>query len=265
MSDVPFVPPPGDHPGDRLGRLFLRAFSVMDIADPLASFDAVAPAAEVRAFLEARQQSLVGVREGGLVAGFAEREDLLGGTLADHVRRFGPDDLVPSTASLAETIRSLDANGRCFVSVLGRVGAIVTFRDLERPPVRMWLFGMITIFEMFLTARIRERLPDESWTRHVSPARLEKARALARERGRRGRDADLLECLQLADKATVLVKAPGVAPELPFPSRRQAEEGFQRIQALRNALAHTQREIVSTDWALVVRMAESVDRIAALA
>ncbi|KAA0255380.1 MAG: hypothetical protein EDX89_06140 [Acidobacteria bacterium] len=265
MSDAPFVPPPGDHPGDRLGRLFLRAFSVMDVAEPLPSFDAGAPAAEVEAFLRSRGLALVGVREDGLVAGFAERDDLRDGRLSDHVRRFGPDDLVPSTASLSETIRSLDVNGRCFVSVLGRVGANVTFRDLEKPPVRMWLFGMITIFEMFVTGRIRDRLPGDAWVRHVSPARLARARALQEERRRRGRDADLLECVQLADKAAVLVRAPGVAPELDLGSRRQAEEAYQRIQALRNALAHTQREIVSTDWQLVVRMADRVEQIAALA
>lgn len=265
MTDDAFVPPPGDRSGDRLGRLFLQAFTVMDIAEPLVSFDAPTPAAQVRAHLQERGATLVGVRERGVVAGFAERDDLASGTLGDHVRRFGADDLVPSNASLSETIRSLDANGRCFVSVLGRVGAIVTFDHLEKPPVRMWLFGMITIFEMFLTRRIRQAFEGESWGVHLTPARLEKARALQGERRRRGRDADIIECLQLADKATILVKVPSVVPGLGFPSRRHAEDAFQRLQALRNALAHTQREIVSTDWALVVKLADSVDRIAALA
>lgn len=257
----PFVPPPGDAAGDRAAHLFLRSLTVMDIAEPLASFDGGTPADEVCALLGRRGWERAGVREEGLVTGYVERGDLSGGTVGDHVRPFGPDDLVASSASLAETIASLDANGRCFVSVLGRVGAIVTFRDLEKPPVRMWLFGMITIVETFMTRRIRVRYPEGSWTPLLSPARLAKAGELRAERLRRGQDADLLECVQLADKAIIFVKTPGAVEAFGFPSRRQAEEAFQRLQALRNALAHVQREIVSRDFQLVARLAASVERI----
>ena len=262
--DAPFVPPPGDGAGDRAAQLFLRSLTVMDIAEPLASFDAGTPAEEVRALLERHGWERAGVREGGFVTGFVERGDLAGGRVGDSVRRFGPDDLVPASASFAETIASLDANGRCFVSILGRVGAIVTFRDLEKPPVRMWLFGMITIVETFMTRRIRVRYPEGGWATLLTPARLAKAQELREERLRRGQDAELLECVQLADKAIVFVKTPGAVEAFGFPSRRQAEEAFQRLQALRNALAHVQREIVSRDFQLVARLAASVERILSL-
>jgi hypothetical protein len=57
-----WTPPAGDLPADRLRGLFLTSFSVMDVAEPLASFDAEKPAADVRAFLESRGWSLAGTR-----------------------------------------------------------------------------------------------------------------------------------------------------------------------------------------------------------
>ena len=60
--------------------------------------------------------------------------------------RFTPDDdLVPDTANLIDVVKSLAINQQCFVTILDRVGAIITLTDLEKPPMRMFLFGMITM------------------------------------------------------------------------------------------------------------------------
>ena len=257
--------PPGDHPSDRIRALFLSSFSVMDVAEPLVSFDEDASAPAVRAFLRERGVDLVGVRREGLVAAFAVAPDLGAGRLADHAREFGPDDLVPATASLPETIASLDANGRCFVSILGRPGGIVTFRELDRPPVRMWLFGMITMFETYLARSIRETWPEGRWADLLSPGRRSKAEQLLQERRRRGHPGDLLDCIQLADKGGLLTKRPEFLAGTRFSSKREADEAFQRIQALRNGLAHSQPRLVSTDWRLVVQLARSVDTLALIA
>lgn len=257
--------PPGDHPSDRIRALFLSSFSVMDVAEPLASFDEEASAPAVRAFLEERGFALVGVRREGFIAAWAAAGELGEGRLGDHAREFVPDDLVPATASLPDTIASLDANGRCFVSILGRPGGIVTFRELERPPVRMWLFGMITVLETYLARSIRETWPNGSWAALLSPGRRAKAEQLLEERRRRGHSGDLLDCLQLADKAGLLTKRPEFLAQTRFSSKREADDGFQRIQALRNGLAHAQPKLVSTDWKLVTRLARSVDTLALIA
>ncbi len=260
-----WTPPTGDHPADRTRALFLSAFSVMDVAQPLVSFDEEASSTRVRAFLEGRGWSLVGVRRAGLVEGYAFGSDLGAGQLGDHARAFVSEDLVPSTASLVDTIASLDANGRCFVSILGRPGGIVTFRDLEKPPVRMWLFGMITIFETYLARTIRETWPDGSWAELLSASRRARAEQLREERRRRGQKDDLLDCIQLADKGSLLTKRPEFLAGTRFGSKRQADEAFQRIQALRNGLAHVQSDLVSADWKLVVQLALSVDKVATVA
>ena len=66
-------------------------------------------------------------------------------------------------------------------------------------------------------------------------------------------------------KATILIRAPETFAGRRFASRRAAEDFSQLLQALRNALAHTQREIVSSDWKLVVDLSRSIDDLGALA
>ena len=78
---------------------------------------------------------------------------------------------------------------------------------------------------------------------------------------RRGQPGDLLDCIQLADKAAILTRSAEFLAGTRFASKRQADDAFQRIQALRNALAHAQSSIASSDWKLVVQLAHSVDSL----
>lgn len=131
--------------------------------------------------------------------------------------------------------------------------------------MRMWLFGMITVFETYLARSIRQTWPDGSWAALLSPGRRSKAEQLLEERRRRGHPGDLLDCLQLADKAGLLTKRPELLAQTGFSSKREADDAFQRVQALRNGLAHSQPRLVSSDWKLVVQLARSVDRLALIA
>ncbi len=230
-----------------LRQLFLEGFSVMDIAEPLVSFDAATPAAEVQAVLAERDFDLVGVRRAGLVDGYARRKDLLAGVCGDHARPFTEDDLVADGEPLVAAIRSLAINQRCFVTVLGRAGAIITLHDLEKPAVRMLLFGMITLVEMLAVREIRQQFPADSWREAVSPERLAKAEALQQERLRRQSSVDLLDCLQFSDKGQILLRDPDLLQTGVFASRREGKKALKELEALRNNLAHSQA-IVPDSW-----------------
>lgn len=245
----------------RLRRLFLEGFTVMDVAESLVSFDAERPAAEVRAFMVARDFDLVGVRRDGVVVGFAARERLTEGTCGDALEPFGPDDVVPDAAPLAEAVRALE-NRRCVVTVLGHPAAIVTRADLEKPAMRMWLFGVITMLEGLFSRAIAEALGDEGWQAHVSPARLEKANALHAERQRRQQPGALLDCLQLSDKGQVLLSAELLVPGTltGTTSKKQLRALLGDLESLRNNLAHSQL-IIPSGWETVLAVARRLERL----
>jgi hypothetical protein len=249
----------------RLRRVFLDAFVALDVAEPLCSFDASAAAAEVRAFLEAKGFDRVGVRVEGRVCGYAERAALAGGRLRDHLHPFGPDDLVEDGASLQEVIRSLAVNERCFVTVLGEASAIVTLQDLEKPPVRMFLFGMVTVLEMLLARAIDTAFPGESWRAHVAPGRLAKADELRAERERRGLPARPLDCLQFSDKGLLALRIPEVRSRLGADaSGKELRRALKELEELRNHLAHAQ-EIVPSGWGRIAAFTRNLDALLELA
>jgi hypothetical protein len=89
---------------------------------------------------------------------------------------------VASEAPLRDTVIALGERPRVFVTSLGAVGGIITRADLQKPPVRMWLFGLITLVEQALGMLIRARYPDGSWAERLSPSRLQRAERFQAER-----------------------------------------------------------------------------------
>ncbi|MCD4655173.1 hypothetical protein K8T06_14725 [bacterium] len=250
----------------RLRQFFLEGFSVMDVAEPLVSFDVTTDALKVQKFMTTSDYDLIGLRRDGLVSGYARREDLTVGVCGDHLRFFtAEDDLVPETANLIDAVNSLAINRQCFVTILDRVGAILTLSDLEKPPMRMFLFGLITIGEMLLTSVIRTRYKDSSWQTYISENRLKKARELQVERKRRGQIVDLVDCLQFGDKGLIVSYDEEIRISMGWESRSKARKEIKELESLRNNLAHTQ-DIIPTGWHRIViacnRMEQNLEVIA---
>lgn len=248
----------------RLHRLFTEGFAARDIAEPMVSFDFETPSSTALSTIDEMQIKVVGVRRNGRICGYAERPQLESGTCGDHFKEFEPRDIVDESATLGECIERLIDRERVFVEVLGQVGAIVTPTDLHKPIVRMWLFGIVTLIETGFTERIREKYPDDQWTEFVSDGRVEYARKLQTERQRRGEFPDLLDCLQLSDKSTVITRDAELREWVGFPSRRRGEEAMKQIEALRNRLAHAQ-EFINDTWQTVAGLAQEIERVIALA
>jgi len=224
----------------------------MDIAEPLISFDADTGTEAVRKFMREKDFDLVGIRENGLVTGYVRRDELAEGFCRDYLRTFTPaDDLVPDTASLTDVVKSLSINKQCFVTILDQVGAIITLTDIEKPPMRMFLFGIITLGEMLMTEIIRHRYQDGSWQDCLSEKRLAKTKELQKERLRRGQKVELIDCLQYGDKGWILSYDEDVRKAMGHESRRAARQAIKEMETLRNNLSHTQ-EIVPAGWQRIV-------------
>ncbi len=248
---------------ERLYRVFADAFVVRDIAEALVSFDAGASSADTRQLMDQRAYRIIGIRHDGLVQGFARREELTQGTCGEVMHRIQREDVISEWAGLSEAIPLLTDRKQLFVTCFGQIGGIVTRTDLQKPPVRMWLFGMVTIIEMSFSRLIVNHL-GENWTDALSEGRLARATELQLERQRRNQDPELVDCLQFSDKAQLVLKSAELRERLEFNSRREGEQVFKALEALRNNLAHAQ-DIVTHDWETIVRLADNVERVIAVA
>lgn len=243
-----------------LRRLFARTITLRDIAEPLVSFDHSQSAETVRSFMEAREFDVVGVREHGVVTGFLVRDDLEGPTAGEHRRPFSPGLVLPDGEPLLSAFAALRERRHVFITVLGHVGGIVTRGDLQKAPVRLWLFGLVSLLEMQMLRVVRERYPNDAWTELLTEERVAGAKRVFDERRRRNEENDLSDCLQLGDKATVLMKDPELFALSGFASKRALETFFKDVGALRNALAHA-NDILSGRWPALVDLVTDLESL----
>jgi hypothetical protein len=164
------------------------------------------------------------------------------------------DQWVLPSAGLSDVVMVLTRHDECFVRAAEQPASVITRGDMQKPAARMWLFGIITLAEMEFARRIRALWPDGAWSERLSPGRLEKTRALHAERKRRGQHLDLVECLQLSDKAQLLMTDPGELTAFGFETTSAAKRAVRELESLRNNLAHAQ-DIVAYDWPQIIRLA----------
>lgn len=235
-------------------RHYNELFTAKDIAEPMLSFDAEAPADRVSELFEQQHHQVVSVRTNGEVTGFISQEQTISEALCGTISQtFSPDQVLPSDAGFAEVIYVLTRHDYCFISLLGQVQGVISRDDMNKPYVRMWLFGIITLSEMRVTELIKQHFEQDAWQELLPAARLKVAQEFQLERQRLNQHCELIDCLQLADKGLLMINDPELLSILGFSSRNAAKKVLKQLQSLRNNLAHAQ-DISSYDWAQIARM-----------
>ena len=235
-------------------RHYNELFTAKDIAEPLLSFDAESPADRVNELFEQQHHQVISVRTNGEVTGFISLEQTtiegLCGTLS---QAFAPDQILSGDAGFAEVIYVLTRHDYCFISLLGQIQGVISRDDMNKPYVRMWLFGIITLTEMRVAELITQHFEQDAWQELLPAARLKVAQDFQLERQRLNQHCELIDCLQLADKGLLMINDPELLSSLGFSSRSAAKKVIKQFQSLRNNLAHAQ-DISTYDWAQIARM-----------
>jgi CBS domain-containing protein len=244
-----------------IDKIFLRGLTVRDIAEPLPSFDAETSVEQVRSVMKHEHIQVAGVRENGYVAAYLEISDLGEvGPCGQYCHPINEATILAESAPLSDLVLALNKVPYLFVVFLGEISGIVTRSDLDDPPVRMWLFGLITLIEMRFLTLIKLNLKGDSWQKYLSNSRLEKAASLQTERRRRNQDPHLLDCLQFSDKGQIIIRDENLRNQIGFASRRRGSEAVKNLGKLRNNLAHAQ-DIVSLDWETIVTISENLEAV----
>jgi hypothetical protein len=239
--------------------VFLNGFTARDIAEPLRSFDNTATAGTVRAAMESQQLEVVGIREAGVTVGWVSRSDVSSDLQPPSVRPFDESSVIADSASLNDVVEKLRPEQCLFLRTFGEVSAVIRVSDLQKAPMRMWLFGLITIMELRMTRLIDKVCPQDSWQQYLSEGRVRIAAELQEERRRRHQRPSLLECLHFSDKGKIVSRNEALRGHTRFASRRAVEQFVRGLQDLRNNLAHSHD--ISGDWDVIRDLAANVHRI----
>jgi len=235
----------------------MELFTARDIAEPLYSFDLDSNCVTVRKAMQLNQQDVASIRTSGTVQGYVRLTDLDAGVCSNSMRHFTIDQVITGDSSLSDVVHVLTRHDYCFISLLGEVTGVICRDDINKPMVRMWLFGLITIIEMRVMQMIQSGYPGDSWQSAISEDRLEKAKVMQQERSRRNQHCSLIDCLQLSDKARVAIEQPQILAALGFDSKRTAKRVIKSLESLRNNLSHLQ-DIVMHDWAQIARLSRRI-------
>ncbi len=235
-------------------RQYNDIFSAKDIAEPLLSFDAKTQVEKIRGTFKDQYQQVATVLVDGKVTGFTTLSLLDESDTFDIPKRvFSSDQVLSGDAGLAEVIHVLTRHDYCFVRLLGQVHGVISRDDINKPYVRMWLFGIITLTELRITELIKAHFDDDEWQNLIPDARLKLAENLQRERKNLNQHCELIDCLQLADKGLLLIKDAELLTRTGFSSKNVAKKVLKQFQSLRNNLAHAQ-DISTYDWAQIARL-----------
>jgi len=240
-----------------LHRLFQHSITVREIAEPLVSFEADIPSKKILAFMKERDFDVVGVRRDGVTTQFVKRDSLRKGFLEKHAKALSDDHLLDESAPLDRALEALKDSRWMFVRFLGRPSGIVTRGDLQKAPVRMWLFGLISLLEMQLTRGIKEAYPNDGWTRYLTEDRLKHPKSIQRERALRGEAIDLVECVQIKDKTAIYRKSPTLNVFLPDMTKTKWKDFGDELESLRNVLAHS-NAIPSGSWPEIATLLQNI-------
>ncbi len=244
-----------------LKKIFIDSVTVRDIYEPLLCCRVDESAGHVKEILMHRQFDAAGVIDKNQkVVGYVNTSDLKDGIINQYRIDIKIEQIISDSTPLASLLNILQVSDFFYVNHGAKIVGIITKADLNKPPVRVYVFGMLSLFEMHLNSWIRFEYPDNGWQEHISEQRLGKAQETYELRKKNNQDLYLIDCLQLADKRDLLAKSKEFRARFDF-----TKQGFERFiryaEQIRNEIAHSQDSIIaSLPWESFVNVLEGVDR-----
>jgi hypothetical protein len=232
---------------DSLKKLFIENITALCIFEPLLCCPLSSDSLEAKETLVKRDFDIAGVKSdiSGPVIGYVKTSELSGGVFKNYVRKIEISNVVSDSTPLANIINVFNENEFVFVLSSNQINGIITKADINKPPVRIYLFGMVSLLEMHLNLWISNHYQNEIWKGLIKGDRVAKAEEVFKKRKGENQELTLLECIQLCDKKEILINSDKFLEKFGF-----SKKGFQgfinRAEKIRNELAHSQISIISS-------------------
>ena len=171
------------------------------ILEPLQSCPAEALAVEAARMLRGKDFDIAGVKAkpNESVIGWVATTSLTHGHVKDHMKMITADQMISDATPVPTVLKVLRDRLHTFILVGPAVAGILTRADLNKPPVRIYLFSLISLLEMHLAFWVQAKYPDDSWQKKLSSKRLAAAKKVQQERRKSRQNPFLVACLQFCD------------------------------------------------------------------
>ena len=164
-----------------LRSLFEKSITIEYVAEPLKTVNSAIAVQEIFGWMQKQDFDVVGIETEGIVTGYLEKNSLTdqsSGKCQNHQKNFLPQDLIAISTPLIKLLPLLKNKTRLFILDCNSVTGIVTQGDLQKSPVRMLLFSLVTLLEMNLLRIIRLYYSPDSLSNILTEERLKTAHKL---------------------------------------------------------------------------------------
>ena len=176
-----------------------------------------------------------------------------------HTKKITIDQVISDSTPLAQLLNIFREREFAYVNHGSKIVGIITKADINKPPVRVYLFGTLSLFEMHVNTWIKHFYPNDSWFIEIKDVRIDKAKEVYEKRKGKNQDLTLLDCIQLADKREILSKSLDFLKQFGF-DKKSFVELLKRAEKIRNELVHSQDSIISNlEWSAFVDVLDHVE------
>ncbi|MBT2656090.1 hypothetical protein J7E81_12780 [Bacillus sp. ISL-18] len=244
-----------------LRSLYEQNITVNSIAEHLDTCGLYDDANAIKHMMVTKDYDILGVEENGIVIGYVVREELHEGTCKESYRRFSPTELVSESTSLLQTLFIFKETDRIFILEGNRITKVVTLADLQKQPIRMLLFGLISLLEMHLYRIINDYFPNDTWKQYLNANRIKFAEDLYALRKSKNEAIQLSDCLQICDKRDIVLNKDSLRERLGIENKTKGKQFFKKLEELRNNLAHSQDINTENSWNETFSLIEQTENI----
>ncbi len=245
-----------------LRHLFEQQITVDCLYEPLKSCLQNDDGIHVSSEMQRLDYDVIGVRQdkGQPVLQKLLRTDIGAGKCNSFSRPIEPNEIMANSTPLSALLTLLQERAFYFVLVGSTIEGIVTRADLQKPPVRIMLFGLVSLLDMHLSYWIRHLFPNETWRQHLSEGRLGKAKELCDARRQGNEEIDELDCLQLCDKRSLAESSAGLREKFGWDSDEEAVKFLKAMERTRDRLAHSQFDLeTGSSWGDIIENVHSIE------
>lgn len=181
------------------------------------------------------------------IIGYVIKNQLNEGVIGNSINQFEFGMVISDSTPLSEIMNVFKERDYVYVNYIDRVVGIVAKADLNKPPVRVYLFGVISLFELHLSYWVGACFKNDTWQGLITEGRLQNARTIfeSRQADKMNQKLTIIECLQLCDKRKILASSPIFLNLI-----QMSKSGFTRfmkdVENIRNNLAHSQSSIIDS-------------------
>ncbi|MCA0448111.1 MAG: CBS domain-containing protein [Bacteroidetes bacterium] len=224
--------------------IFINNITTKFICEPLACCESHDSAQEVKNLMKERDFDVLGVKKANNPIGYILRHDLENGSVEKYIQPFDTNNIISDSTPIVELLNLLSNQGYIFVLNKNQISGIVAKADINKPIVRIYLFGIISLFELHLNYWIIKYYGTSDWQNQIAKDRVKTALGHYKERQDQNLDLTLLECLQLCDKRDILKQTDEFLILFNY-SKTKFKDLLKDVEKVRNDIAHSHSSVIA--------------------